>query len=155
ELVWQKLRQAGAPLGLQPVGHAALNSLRIEAGIPWYGVDMDEKRIVLEVGLEHAISFKKGCYLGQEGVERASARGHVNRKLSGLRIKGDASATLPMQSDKLFQDSQEVGWITSAAWSPRLDQPIALGYVRREQLTPGTQLRIDRQGIPMIAEVTT
>jgi glycine cleavage system T protein len=152
ERVWQALLQAGEPLGLQPVGLTALNLLRVEAGIPWYGVDMDESRIVLEVGLEHAISFKKGCYLGQEVVERATARGHVNRKLSGLLISGE---TIPVSGDKLFSDSQEVGWVTSAVDSPGLGRPIALAYVRREHLAPGTQLRIDRQGTPVIAEVTT
>lgn len=152
EQVWQTLLQVGEPFGLRPVGLTALNLLRIEAGIPWYGVDMDESRIVLEVGLEHAISFKKGCYLGQEVVERATARGHVNRKLSGLLIQGD---TIPISGDKLFHDSQEVGWVTSAIVSPRLGRPIALAYVRREHLAPGTQLRIDRQGTPVIAEVTT
>lgn len=150
--VWQILLETGSPLGVRPVGRTALNILRIEAGIPWYGIDMDENRLVLEVGLDQAISFKKGCYLGQEVVERASARGHVNRKLSGLVIRGEA---LPVSGDKLFHDTQEVGWVTSVARSPRLGQPIALGYVRREQLAAGTQLRIDRQGTPMIAEVTT
>ncbi|MBI3796379.1 MAG: aminomethyl transferase family protein [Deltaproteobacteria bacterium] len=149
--LWQALLQAGASLGLRPVGLAALNTLRIEAGIPWYGVDMDESRIVLEVGLDEAISFKKGCYLGQEVVERATARGHVNRKLTGLVVQDD---TLPASGDKLFDDSQEVGWVTSATVSPRLGRPIALGYVRREHLAPGTRLRIDRQGTPVIAEVT-
>jgi glycine cleavage system T protein len=152
QAVWQTLLDSGAALSIRPVGLTALNMLRIEAGIPWYGIDMDEGRIVLEVGLEQAISFKKGCYLGQEVVERASARGHVNRKLSGLVIHGDE---LPVSGDKLFHDAQEVGWVTSAARSPRLGHPIALGYVRREQLTAGTRLRIDRQGTPMIAEVTT
>lgn len=151
EQVWQTLIQAGGPLGLRPVGLTALNMLRIEAGIPWYGLDMDEGRLVLEVGLQQALSFSKGCYLGQEVVERATARGHVNRKLSGLLVHGN---TLPESGDKLFHDSQEVGWVTSAVTSPRLGQPIALGYIRREHLTPGTQLRIDRQGTPMIAEVT-
>ena len=150
--VWQTLLRAGAPLGLRSVGLAALNTLRIEAGIPWYGIDMDEGRIVLEVGLAQAISFKKGCYLGQEVVERASARGHVNRKLIGLLVQGD---TLPVSGDKLLHDAQEVGWVTSATVSPRLARPIALGYVRREYLAPGTQLRIDRHGTPVIAEVTT
>jgi len=152
ELVWQALLQAGGPLGLLPVGLTALNMLRIEAGIPWYGLDMDEGRIVLEVGLEQAISFTKGCYLGQEVVERATARGHVNRKLSGLVVQGD---TPPASGDKLFHDSQEVGWVTSAVVSPRLGRPIALGYVRREHRTPGTRLRIDRQGTPVVAEVAT
>jgi len=152
EVVWQTLLQVGAPFELRPVGLTALNLLRVEAGIPWYGVDMDESRIVLEVGLEHALSFKKGCYLGQEVVERATARGHVNRKLSGLLVHGD---TIPVGGDKLFHDSQEVGWVTSAINSPRLGRPIALAYIRREHLAPGTQLRIDRQGTPVIAEVTT
>jgi len=151
EQVWQALLQAGTPLGLRPVGLAALNILRVEAGIPWYGLDMDEGRIVLEVGLERAISFSKGCYLGQEVVERATARGHVNRKLSGLLVQGD---TPPASGDKLFHGAQEAGWITSAVVSPRLGRPIALGYVRREHQAPGTQLQIDRQGTPMIAEVT-
>ncbi len=150
--IWQTLLQVGVPLGLRPVGLAALNTLRIEAGIPWYGVDMDEGRIVLEVGLEQAISFKKGCYLGQEVVERASARGHVNRKLTGLLVQGDI---LPANGDKLLHNAQEVGWVTSATVSPCLGRPLALGYVRREHLTPGTQLRIDRHGTPVIAEVTT
>jgi aminomethyltransferase len=148
--VWQTLLEVGSTLHMRPVGLAALNMLRIEAGIPWYGIDMDEGQIVLEVGLDQAINFKKGCYLGQEVVERVSARGHVNRKLSGLIIQGDE---LPVSGDKLFHDTQEVGWVTSAARSPRLGHPIALGYVRREQLVAGTQLRIDRQGTPMIAEV--
>lgn len=150
--VWQCLLTVGAPLGLQPVGHTALNILRMEAGIPWYGLDMDEGRIVLEVGFEQAISFKKGCYLGQEVVERVSARGQVNRKLSGLIVHGNE---LPHPGEKLLHDAHEVGWITSVAYSPRLQLPIALGYVRREQGAPGTQLRIDRQGTPMIAELTT
>src|SRR5262249_44332968 len=123
EAVWQTLLQVGAPFDLQPVGLTALNLLRVEAGIPWYGIDMDESRIVLEVGLEHAINFKKGCYLGQEVVERATARGHVNRKLSGLLVHGN---TIPVSGDKLFSDAQEVGWVTSAINSPRLGRPIAL-----------------------------
>jgi folate-binding protein YgfZ len=150
EAVWQALLQAGEPVGACPVGMTALNILRIEAGIPWYGLDMDEGRIVLEVGMEQAISFNKGCYLGQEIVERASARGRVNRKLSGLLIQADMP---PHSGDKLFHDGHEVGWITSTVVSPRLGRPIALGYIRREHLDPGTQLQIDRNGTPMIAEV--
>jgi folate-binding protein YgfZ len=152
ESVWQKLLQSGDRLGLQPVGFAALNMLRVEAGIPWYGIDMDEERIALEVGLDHALSFTKGCYVGQEVVERASSRGRVNRKLSGLLLEGD---TAPHAGDKLFHDSQEVGWITSAVLSPRLGRPVALGYVRREHLEPGTRLRVDRSGIAVIAEVAS
>ena len=138
-------------VGLRLVGLTALNLLRVEAGIPWYGVDMDESRIVLEVGLEHAISFKKGCYLGQEVVERATARGHVNRKLSGLLVQGD---TVPVSGDKLFHDSQEVGWITSAVNFSPSGPAYCFGLRATRTSRPGTQLRIDRQGTPMIAEVT-
>ena len=154
ETVWQALIQAGEPLGACPVGLTALDMLRIEAGIPWYGLDMDEDRLILEVGMEQAISFNKGCYLGQEVVERASARGRVNRKLSGLLVQHEQTGTLPESGDKLFYDSKEIGWITSAVVSPRLGRPIALAYVRREHLEPGTQLQIDRHGTAMIAEVT-
>lgn len=150
EAVWRALIQAGEAMGVSPVGMTALNIARVEAGIPWYGVDMDEGRIVLEVGMEESISFDKGCYLGQEIVERASARGRVNRKLSGLLVQAN---TLPRSGDKLYHNSQEVGWITSAVVSPRLGRPIALGYVRREHLDPGTRLRIDSHGTPVIAEV--
>ncbi len=150
EKMWQILLDTGEPLGLKPVGMTALNMLRVEGGIPWYGMDMDESRIVLEVGLTNAISYDKGCYLGQEVIERASARGHVNRRLTGLLIQDE---TVPQPGDKLFQDSQEIGWITSAVLSPHLGHPISLAYVRREFLTPGTQIRIDRQGKTMIAKV--
>jgi glycine cleavage system T protein len=152
ETVWRALLESGEGVEVKPVGLTALNILRIEAGIPWYGLDMDEGRVVLEVGFEQAISFKKGCYLGQEVVERTTARGHVNRKLSGLIVQGEDS---PTPRDKVFHDGQEVGWVTSVAQSPRLGKSIALGYIRREHLAQGTQLRIDRQGTPMIAEVTT
>ena len=100
-VVWQALAQLD---GLLPVGHTALNMLRVEAGIPWYGLDMDEDRIVLEVGLDRAISFNKGCYLGQEVVERASARGRVNRLLSGFLL----------QKDRDSGDSGDIGFLAGA-----------------------------------------
>jgi folate-binding protein YgfZ len=86
--LWRLMLERGRPLGLCPVGHAAFDILRVEAGIPRYGVDMDQSRIALEVGLDDAISTSKGCYLGQEVVERTSARGHVNHRLVGLRLTG-------------------------------------------------------------------
>ncbi len=149
--VWQALAQLD---GLLPVGHTALNMLRVEAGIPWYGLDMDEDRIVLEVGLDRAISFNKGCYLGQEVVERASARGRMNRLLSGFLLQNEGQDVLPTRGDRLLKDDKEVGWLTSVTTSPTLGRPIALGYVRREHGEPGTRLRIDRPDTDMIAEVT-
>ena len=150
-VVWQALAQFD---GLLPVGHTALNMLRVEAGIPWYGLDMDEDRIVLEVGLDRAISFNKGCYLGQEVVERASARGRMNRLLIGFLLQNEGQDVLPTRGDRLLKDDKEVGWLTSVTTSPTLGRPIALGYVRREHGEPGTRLRIDRPDTDMIAEVT-
>ena len=74
----------------------ALNVLRLEAGVPWAGVDMDESVLVIEAGLDHALSFSKGCYLGQEVVERITARVHVNRRLVGVIVDGpDVPALVP------------------------------------------------------------
>ncbi|MBI3784934.1 MAG: aminomethyl transferase family protein [Deltaproteobacteria bacterium] len=131
--LWERCRSAGA----EPVGMHALDVLRIEAGIPWMGRDMDESTLVSEAGLEQAISFKKGCYLGQEVVERVAARGQVQRKLVGLDCAGD---TPPPAGAKLVQEEKEVGWISSAVHSPA-DGVIALGYVRRECWDVGTELR--------------
>ena len=150
ETLWEGLLAAGSGVGVRPVGTDALDTLRIEAGIPWYGHDMDESRVVLEVGLDSAISHTKGCYLGQEVVERASARGHVNRRLTGLVLGG---TTVPASGDKVLHDAREVGWVTSATLSPYLERAICLAYVRRECLRPGTRVLIDKGGEMMIAEV--
>ncbi len=141
--VWQALRAAGEPLGLVPAGMAAFNILRIEAGIPWVGVDVDESHLVLEAGLERGISFQKGCYLGQEVVERASARGHVNRRLVGLRLDG---AVVPKAGAKVLRGGAEVGRVTSAVYSPAAGTAIAMGYVRREAMAAGSRLEIESAG---------
>ena len=77
--------------GAQPVGYDALETLRIEAGVPRYGVDMDETNVVTETGLDEAVSYTKGCYIGQEIIARIKYRGHVAKKLSGLRFEGNVS----------------------------------------------------------------
>ena len=116
-------------------------SHRIEAGIPWFGLDMDENTLPIEAGLEKsAISFNKGCYIGQESVARITYRGHVNRKLVGLRLSGSQPAS---KGDKISKDGHEVGWVTSSAYSPNLKTAIALGYLRREVLEPGTAVIIE------------
>jgi folate-binding protein YgfZ len=137
--VSQALLRAGEPLGLRRGGCAAADVLRLEAGIPRVGVDFDESNLVLEVGLERGIHFRKGCYLGQEIVERASARGHVNKRLVGLRI---AAAGAPRRDDRILRSGSEIGRITSAAFSPHLQKPIALGYVKRDASDPGTRVDI-------------
>ena len=133
--LWDHCRAAGA----EPVGMEALNVLRVEAGIPWQGWDMDETTLVAEVGLEAAISYKKGCYLGQEVVERVAARGQVHRKLVGVVCEGRVP---PAPRAQLTHEGREVGWVTTAVWSPAIEAVIALGYLRRESWEPGTEVQV-------------
>lgn len=139
--LWTALRDAGA----RPAGFGALETLRIEAGRPRYGTDLTEETIPTEAyesaGLmERAISFHKGCYTGQEVIVRIAHRGHVNRHLRGLRL-GDAPAPAPRTPLLHPETGKDVGWVTSAAHSPRLGQTVALGYLRRE-VQPGAQVRV-------------
>jgi folate-binding protein YgfZ len=135
EPVWKALLAAGAtPLGLD-----AAEILRVEAGRPRFGAELDEDTLPLEAGLERAISYDKGCYVGQEVIARVTHRGHVNRKLAGLWISGDTAAAT---GAPLTHDGKPAGEVRSSLFSERLKAPIALGYVRRELLTPGTTLAL-------------
>jgi folate-binding protein YgfZ len=112
---------------------------RLEAGIPWFGVDFDEKQIPHEAGLEEShISYTKGCYTGQEIVERVRSRGQVNRRRVGLRFDGAAA---PEAGTKLLAGGAEVGNVTSAAYSFAAKSAIGMGYLRREHTTPGRLLQ--------------
>jgi folate-binding protein YgfZ len=110
-------------------GSKAVEVVRVECGIPRYGIDISESNLAQETGLEGAaISYDKGCYLGQEVVARIHFRGHVNRRLGGFTLVGD----LPSGGAALREETgKEVGLVTSAVESPDFGQ-IALGYVRRE-----------------------
>jgi folate-binding protein YgfZ len=141
------LLSAGRSHGLVAASRETLDVLRLEAGIPWPGVDFDESHLVLEAGLERGISFSKGCYLGQEVVERASSRGHVNRRLVGLRLD---AGPVPPRGARIMNDAVDVGELRSAALSPTLGRPIALGYVRREAMAPGTRLAIAGRGAEIV-----
>src|SRR6185295_17304853 len=137
---------------LLPVGFESFNVHRIEAGIPWYGLDMEENTLPIEAGLERdAISFNKGCYIGQESVARITYRGHVNRKLVGLGLSGNQPVS---KGDKVSKDGQEVGWVTSSAYSPNLKRAIALGYLRREVLEPRTTVLVESGDGSVSGEVT-
>jgi aminomethyltransferase len=128
ETRWNNLIATGEKWGIARVGQTALQILRIEAGIPRYGTDIDEDRFPVEAGLEEsAISYTKGCYPGQEVVARTKTYGHVNRRLTGLIIKGEET---PKYQDTLFQGDQEVGWVTSSVISPLLETPIAMAYLK-------------------------
>lgn len=150
ETVWQTLMEAGRTDRLRRVGMEAVNVLRIEAGVPWYGLDMDETTLLQEAGLERAASFSKGCYIGQETVTRIAHRGHVNRHLVGLLIEGGET---PEAGATLFHEHREVGRITSAVHSPALGRPVALGYVHRESLAPGAILELQTGKATSSAEI--
>ena len=116
--------------------------VRVEAGIPLFHRDMDEETIPLEAGIEgRAISFTKGCYVGQEVIIRVLHRGHgrVARRLVALAIEGSA---VPERSAVIEIDGKPIGHVTSAIFSPRENRPIALGYVHRDAAEPDTMVRI-------------
>jgi len=117
--------------------------LRVEAGVPEFHRDMDEETIPLEAGIEaQAISQTKGCYVGQEVIVRVLHRGHgrVARKLVGLTLDGDA---VPARGSIVKSDQKGIGEITSSVRSIALAKPIALGYLQRDFLEPGTQVSVD------------
>jgi folate-binding protein YgfZ len=119
-------------------GPQAFETARIESGMPRYGVDFNEENLPQEVGRDReAISFTKGCYLGQETVARIDALGHVNQRLAGVRFFGSG---VPSGGTELAREGRIVGSVTSAAFSPKLDAPLALAMVRREANSPGTRL---------------
>ena len=135
----EALERAGSSLGARWIGLDAQEILRVEAGLPRYGVDMSDENILLETGLDHAVSFSKGCYLGQEVIERIHSRGHVNRKLSGLLLDGHNPAA---RGDAVLVDGKEVGRITSSVLSPKLHRPIALAYLHRDYLRPAMDVTV-------------
>jgi len=121
--------------------------LRIEKGVPLYGIDMDETTIVPELGIEGLISYNKGCYIGQEIIARIYFRGHVAKQLRGLVLSGDCRvASNEGQAAQSLElktvDGKNAGRITSVCYSPKLEKHIALGYVRYDYLAEGTELRI-------------
>jgi len=137
--VWDFVLLKGQFHSLVPVGLQALDSLRIEAGVPVYGIDVDETNMLLETGLEDVVSFTKGCYTGQEAVAMATYRGHVSKKLSGLLIDSDI---VPRRGDILRKDGKEIGIITSALRSVSIGSVIALAYVKYGFFEVGNILEI-------------
>jgi len=138
----QELSAALAGAGAVPGSPGTAEVLRVEAGRPAFGIDMDAGTIPLEAGIEdRAISFTKGCYPGQEVIVRVLHRGHgrVARRLTGLLIDPGA---VPARGDALLAGDREAGNVTSAVWSPKMARPIALAMVQRDFLEVGTKLGI-------------
>ena len=126
--------------GARSVSKETFETLRIEAGVPRYGIDMDETNVVTETNLDDAVSFTKGCYVGQEIIVRIKHRGHVAKKLTGL-ILSDANSP-PLGAQVSSVDGKEIGRITSSTFSPKLDRAIALAYVKYDYLAPETAVKI-------------
>jgi folate-binding protein YgfZ len=124
--------------GARPVGTTALNLFRVSRGIPQFGVDIRDRDLPQETGQARALNFTKGCYLGQEIVERIRSRGAVHRQFMAFAVEGGG---LPETGARIIAEEKEVGEITSAAILPLPgeDRPVALGYLRREAI--GKELR--------------
>jgi len=140
-----ELQRALVERGAIAAEPAAIEAARIEAGYPLFGVDMTEETIPLEAGIEdRAISLSKGCYVGQEVIIRVLHRGHgrVAKKLVALRVQVDQPSEVPASGAKIFSEARDVGVVTTAANSPSLG-PIALGYVHRDFVAPGTRLEVE------------
>lgn len=138
----ERILTVGRGFGAAEATEEAFEIARIEAGVPREGLDAGENYIVLESELEEAVSYTKGCYLGQEIIARIHWRGQPAKRLRGLLVEADE---LPHQGDEIWgQDDKRVGEITSIARSPALDRVIALGYVHRRYLDEGTQFTLKR-----------
>jgi folate-binding protein YgfZ len=138
--LWQVLLEAARKHGGGPMGYTALSGQRLAQGVPWFGYDFGEKQIPHEAGLENShISYTKGCYTGQEIVERVRSRGHVNRRRVGLLFSGDE---VPEAGTALMAaDGKEAGYATRAAriWDP--PRVLGMGYVRKEAEAPAAALQ--------------
>ena len=148
EALLAAFHDAGAPA----IDAASIEAARLEAGYPVFGVDMTHETIPLEAGIEgRAISLTKGCYVGQEVIIRVLHRGQgrVAKKLMALRIEGD----VPDRGARIFGKDREIGAITSAALSPRYGT-IALAYLHRDFLTPGTDVEVETAAGRVPARVT-
>ncbi len=138
--VWGELLRAGA----QPIGLNAAEILRIEAGRPRFGAELDEDTLPLEAGLKDEIAYDKGCYIGQEIIARVTYRGHVNRELRGLLLP----AMPPPVPSVLTLAGQSIGELRSAERSAVAGAlPVGLGYLKREALTEGTKVNLPDGGV--------
>lgn len=126
-----------AELSLPLAGSSDVRTVRLENAHPRYGEDITEASLPQETQLQQALHFSKGCYLGQEIVERIRSRGHLNRLLVHLHVEGDAP---PEPGTQLTVEDREVGHLTSAAYSPTLGRVVALGYVRAAHAVEGKRL---------------
>jgi folate-binding protein YgfZ len=134
------LRDALQAAGASPVGRDALELYRVALGVPRYGQDIRERDLPQETDQQRALNFNKGCYVGQEIVERIRSRGNVHRRFTGFMV----SEVAPAPGAKIQLQAKDVGEVTSSAVIPASngDQAVALGYIRREVAVPGQEVEI-------------
>jgi folate-binding protein YgfZ len=149
----EQLHDALWHAGAEIVGDETFEVLRIEAGIPRFGIDMNEKTVISETCLDDAISDTKGCYVGQEIIIRIKHRGHVAKKLTGVLL--ELPWPLEEHADIISDDHEEIGRTTSLTFSPRLDRQIALAYLKYDHLEEGTRIWIDHGEKQVVAEVAS
>jgi folate-binding protein YgfZ len=138
ESLWKVLLEKTQAAGGGPIGYAALSALRLEQGVPWFSYDFGEKQIPHEAGLQDThISYTKGCYTGQEIVERVRSRGQVNRRRVELIFPG---SRVPAAGENLTADGKEVGYVTRASALPSKSFVVGMGYLRKENNAPGSQV---------------
>ena len=144
--LWDALTAAG----VRPVGMEAFHVLRVEASVPWMGAELDDRVLPNEARLEHAVSYTKGCYVGQEAVAKLHYLGRSNRVLVGLRL-GDAAP--PARDTPIHAGDEEVGRVTSAAASPTLGETVALAFCRAKFAEPGSHLTVGGETSAQVAEL--
>ena len=154
----QKLWQALVAAGARPVGYNAFEMVRVEAGVPAYGRDMDETTVVTETNLDDAVSYTKGCYVGQEIIARIKYRGHVAKKLRGFVFA--SPATVATGTPIKWRDDKEIGSITSTTYSPILGRRIGLGFVKYDFMAAGTEVtiagnRVQVSDLPFLNQLVT
>src|SRR6266852_853510 len=149
QALWETLQEKTKTAAGGPIGYTALSALRLEQGVPWFSYDFGEKQIPHEAALENShISYTKGCYTGQEIVERVRSRGQVNRRRVSLRFTGE---TVPGPGEILAFEGKEAGFVTRAAFAPALASAIGMGYLRKENNSPGSNLEW-RDGTATVAD---
>ncbi|MCH8828710.1 MAG: folate-binding protein YgfZ [Planctomycetes bacterium] len=149
--IWSRLTSSG----IRPCGSAAFHTLRIEAAFPWYGTDVSDGNLPQEVARNKlAVSFTKGCYLGQEPIARIDAIGHVNRELCRLQL---SDGPLPAAGSRVLNaaDENEIGSITSSARLTGQTAPVALAYLRTAHCDPGTAVVVQTEGAEPVPAVVS
>ncbi len=147
--VWQAVMEAGKKFEIEPIGLAARDTLRMEVKYCLYGNDIDQNTNPLEAGLGWITKLEKGDFIGREAIQKVKQEG-IRRKLVGFELEGKA---IPRHGYKIFNEQQEIGFVTSGMFLPILQKPIGLGYVRNEDSKVDTELNIDIRGRRFPAKV--